>query len=114
VLVQHRFRLGLQNEEQERVGRALEPDVEEANRHHPLVEVQPQLHGVVAPLDQLLGDPERPQQLKRARLHGKRPRLVHTVELAVDDPDAGAERVQLGGERQPVGPAPTIRTPTCS
>jgi hypothetical protein len=29
---------------------------------------------------------------------------VHTVELAIDDPDAGAERVQLRGEREPGGP----------
>jgi hypothetical protein len=101
VLVQHRFGLGLRDEEQERVGGVLEPDVEQPDRHDPLAEVQPQLHGVVAALDQLLGDLERPQDLERARLHGKRTRLVHAVELAIDDSDAGAERVQLRGERQP-------------
>jgi hypothetical protein len=104
VLVQHRFRLGLRDEEQERVGGVLEPDIEQADRQHPLAEVQPQLYGVVAPLDQLLGDPERPQHLQRARLHRERARLVHTVELAIDNPDAGAQRVQLRGEREPGGP----------
>jgi hypothetical protein len=35
---------------------------------------------------------------------------VHTVELTIDDPDAGAELLQLGSEREPGGPAPTIAT----
>jgi hypothetical protein len=81
-------------------GGVVEPDVEESDRCDALAEVEPQLHGVVAALDQRLGEPERPQELERSRLHGKRTRLVHAVELAIDDPNRGAACMQLSGERE--------------
>ena len=56
---------------------------------------------VVAPLDELCAIPSPRQHLERPRLDGERARLVYAVELPVDDPDGSAERVQLGGERQP-------------
>jgi hypothetical protein len=100
MLVQDRLCLGLRDEEQEREGSVLEPDVEEAHAHDPVAEVHTQLDGVVASLDQGLCDPEPPQHLERARLHRERARLVHTVELTIDDPDASPELVQPGGERE--------------
>jgi hypothetical protein len=54
VLVQHGLGLGLRDEEQERVGGVLEPDVEKPRPHDPLAEVHLQLDGVVASLDQPL------------------------------------------------------------
>ena len=52
MLVQHRLGLGLRDEEQKRVRRVLEPDVEEPRPHDPLTEMRLQLDGVVASLDQ--------------------------------------------------------------
>jgi hypothetical protein len=100
MLVQDRLRLGLRDEEQERECGVLEPDVEEPYADDPFAEVDAQLDGVVASLDQRLCDPESPQHLERARLHRERARLVHAVELTIDDPDADAELLQPGGERE--------------
>ena len=103
------------DEEQERVGGVLEPDVEEPHRHGPPTEVHPQLDRVVASLDQRLRDPESVQHLERARLYRERARLVHPVELAIDDPEPRCQTAEAGRRGvRPVGPAPTIRTsPVC-
>ena len=55
---------------------------------------------VVAALDQSLREPEPSQNLERARLDGERAQLVYAIELPVDDPDASAVCMQLGGKRQ--------------
>jgi hypothetical protein len=100
VLVQDRLGLGLGNEEQEREGRIFEADVEKPDHDNALAGVELQLRRVVAALDQRRRDPEPPQNLERARLHRERTRFMHAIELPVDDPDAGAECVQLGGKRE--------------
>jgi hypothetical protein len=63
--------------------------------------MHPQLGGVVPPFDQRLRDPEPSEDLERARLHSQRARLVHAVKRPVDDPDAGAARMELSGEGEP-------------
>jgi hypothetical protein len=103
VLVQDRLGLCLGDEEQERIGGVLEPDVEEPDCDDSLAGVNLHLRGVVPPLDQRLRDPEPTQHLERARLR-ERARFVHAIELPVDDPDASAERVELGREREPGRP----------
>jgi hypothetical protein len=60
------------------------------------VELHP--HRVVAARQQLLGHPQPPQDLQRARLDRQRTRLMHTVELPVDDPHRRAEGLELGGQ----------------
>jgi hypothetical protein len=60
-----------------------------------------QLDDVVPSLDQLLRDPEPLQDFERAWLHCECARLMHAIELPVDDPDASAERVQLGRKGEP-------------
>jgi len=103
VLIQHRLGLRLRDEQQERVRGVLEPDVEEPRAHQLPPGMHLQLHRVVATLDQPLRDAEAPQNLKRPWQHDQRTRLVHAIELTIDDPDRGTERVELRGQRKARG-----------
>jgi hypothetical protein len=66
--------------------------------------VHPQLDRIVSLFDQSLCDSESPEYLERARLDGKRARLVHGVHLTIHDPGSSAERVELRRKREAGGP----------
>ncbi len=72
VLVHDRLRLGLRDEEQKRVGRVLETDVEQRHSHDACAEMHLEPESVVATLNERLGEPEPAQHLERARLHRER------------------------------------------
>ena len=73
--------------------RPKQPDADDAAAG---VELDPDR--VVAPRDQLLGQPQPAQDLQGARLDGQRARLVHPVQLPVDDANGRPERLELGGQ----------------
>jgi hypothetical protein len=105
VLIQDRFGLGLRYEQQEWVRGVLEPDVEQPRADQLLAEMHLQVDRVVATRDQRLRHAETPQHLEGARQHHQCARLVHAIELAVDDPDRRTERVELRRERETRGAA---------
>ncbi len=54
----------------------------------------------VAAFDDHVGQAEAGEDLEGAGLDGQGSGLVGLVGLSIDDPDTGAERVQLGGQGQ--------------
>jgi hypothetical protein len=62
--------------------------------------VHRQLDGGVPAFDHRVGDAEPGEQFQGPRLHGERPGLVDPVELAIDEPESGPERLELTCKRQ--------------
>ena len=96
--------LGLGQEQQERVGGVLQPEVEHRHRHYPAGDVHAQLHSPVPAGNQLIGDTKAGQNLQGPRLDRQRPGLMHPVQATVDKPGPDAEGGQLRREGQPGRP----------
>jgi len=103
VLVEDRLGLGLGQEQQERVGGVVQADVEQRKLRGTGAGVQLHAHGGVAAFDEGVGQAEAGENFEGAGLYGQGAGLMHLVGLAVDDPEPGPERLELGGEGQPGG-----------
>ena len=95
---QHRFDPRLAQDEQKRIGRIVE--VETRERHRDLAVAEVQLHpgGLVAAIQQRLGDRDRPQHLEGAWLDDQGSGRTARYAASIDNPDRAAEGGQLGGE----------------
>ena len=100
VLAEDGLGLRLGEEQQERKARVVQADVEQGRTRGSGPAVHLQLDGGVAPLDHGVGKAEPAEHLQRPRLDGERPGLVDPVELAVDEPEPGAERLELRRQGQ--------------
>jgi hypothetical protein len=95
---QRRFDLRLAQDEQKRIGRIVEVEARERHRDLAVAEVQLHLGGVVAAIEQRLGDGDRPQHLQGAWLDDQGSGRTARYAASIDNPDRGAEGSQLGGE----------------
>ena len=100
VLADDPLRLRLRHEQQIRIGRVVDADVEQAHRNHPASEMHLQTDRLVTPVHQLVGHTEAGEDLQRARLHTQGPRFVNPVELTIDEPEPGSVLRQLRGQRE--------------
>ena len=98
VAAQDLFGLGLGDEQQERIRGVVQAEPEQPDADDTAAGVELDPDRVVAPPDQFLGDPQPAQNLQGARLDSQRTRLVHPVQLPVDDADGRPQRPQLGGQ----------------
>ena len=98
MVTEHLFGVGLGDEQQERIGGVVQAEPEQPDPDDAAASVELDPDRVVAPLEQLLGNAQPAQDLQGAWLDGQRARLVHAVELPVDDAARRPHRLQLGGE----------------
>jgi len=99
---QRSLRLGLRQEQQERVGGVAHTQVEQGQRRRSIPSVPAKTHCLVAAIDEPLGDGAA-QHFQSARLQGQRPRLCHRAGLPVHDAHRDAEARQLCCQGQPGG-----------
>jgi hypothetical protein len=100
VVPENALGFGLGKEQQVRVGRVGETEIEQGHSHVAAASVQAQPHRSIAVLDQGAGNSQPREYLERAGLDAQRPRLVHAVESPVDHAGPDAMRGQLAGQRQ--------------
>ena len=106
VVDQDLLGVGLGDEQQERIGGVVKAEVEQPDADDAAASVEVDPDRVVAPRDQLLGNPEAAQDLQGPRLDGQRARLLHPVQLPIDDANGRPERRELGGQGEPGRPGP--------
>ena len=106
VVSQHLFGLGLGDQQQERICGVVQAEPEQPDADDAAAGVELDPDRVVAPRDQVLGQPQPAQDLQGARLDAQRARLVHPVQLPVDDANPCSERLELGGQGQAGRPGP--------
>jgi hypothetical protein len=87
-----------ETKQQEGIGGVGQPEPEQPHPDRAASGVELHPDRIVAVCQQLLGHPQPPQDLQRARLDRQLTRLVHSVGLPVDDPYRRAERLELGGQ----------------
>ena len=102
-VVQDALRFRLRYQQDERVKRIRRADVpQRCRRHWTTLEMQLQARASLSAGDEPFGEPERLQQLQRARLDGERPRFMGAVLQAIDDPERHLEPSKLGCQREPM------------
>ena len=97
VVAQHLFGLGLGDEQQERIGGVVQAEPEQPDADDAAAGVELDPDRVVAPLDQLLGQPQ-PRRTSRVRGWTPNARLVHLGPAAGRRCERRPERPQLGGQ----------------
>ena len=114
MVSQDLFGLGLGDEQQERIGGVVQAEPEQPDADHAAAGMELDPDRVVAPPDQLLGQPQPAQDLQGARLDPNardsctRSSCRSTMRTVAPNARSWAARVR------PVGPAPTTRTSSSS
>jgi len=93
VVGQGSLRLRLGDEEQEGKRRVLNSYVKESKTADLPSSVHLELDAIVSAFDQLLSDPDRAKLLQGSRLDRQGARLVHPIQLAIDDPKWSSQRL---------------------
>ena len=106
MVAQHLFGLGLGDQQQEWIGGVVQAEAKQPDADDAAAGMELDPDRVVAPLDQLLGQPQPAQDLQGARLDAQRARLMHPVQLPVDDANGRPERLELGGQGEAGRPGP--------
>jgi hypothetical protein len=100
------FGLGLGDQQQERIGAVVQAETKQPDADDAAAGMELDPDRVVAPPDQLVGQPQPAQDLQGARLDTQRARLLHPVQLPVDDANRRPQRPQLGGQGEAGRPGP--------